>query len=68
MQNEDVIRFENLRQRSSAVVGEDSVVKAKAKPFVSSNAHGVLREVQSMGEVRKIAQAAADKTLTAIKR
>ena len=54
MGNENVV-FENLRRRSSIVGEQGEKVQAKAKPFVSSNASGVLREVSSLDEVRSLA-------------
>jgi hypothetical protein len=63
---DDVIRFENLRHRSSVVGGKTEAIQAKAKPFVSRNAHGVLRHVNSREEVTEIAARLAIKTLATI--
>jgi hypothetical protein len=57
----EVIRFENLRQRTS-VVGEYAEVTAKAKPFVSENAHGILRKVGGHKDVAILAAKAGGKT------
>lgn len=51
-----LIRFDNLRQQSTETIGEFAEVKAKAVPFVSSNAKGVLRSVQSMEEITMFAK------------
>jgi hypothetical protein len=61
-ENSVVIVFENLMQGTSTV-GEYAPVAAKAKPFISANAHGVLREVESFDAVRSIAATSAEKTL-----
>lgn len=50
-----LIRFHNLRQQSTETIGEFAEVKAKAVPFVSSNARGVLRCVSSIDEVAGLA-------------
>lgn len=55
---EGVIRFQNLRQYTDTV-GEYTEVKAKAVPFVSSNAKGILRSVESLGDIARIAKADA---------
>lgn len=54
----ETIFFNNLRQRAP-VAGENTLspVQAKAKPFVSSNAQGVLRKVKDRHEVAEIAAA-----------
>lgn len=64
MNDTTVITFNNLRQRTP-VAGEIelSPVQAKAKPFVSSNAQGLLRKVKDRHEVAGIAQAAGKRTL-----
>lgn len=64
MNNPTVITFSNLRQRTP-VAGENALspVQAKAKPFVASNAQGVLRKVKDRHEVAKIAAAAGKRTL-----
>lgn len=67
MEQEAVITFDNLRQ-SAAVVGENAVVPvtAKTKPFVSANAHGVLRAVKDHNEVAALGSAAAKRVLALI--
>lgn len=66
MANEEVIVFENLRQKSSVVGVQSEVVKAKAKPFVASNAHGVLRQAKDFAEIRELGAILGRKTLTVI--
>lgn len=63
----EVIVFENLRHRSSVVGQETEVVKAKATPFSSSNAHGLLREVKNLEDVGELASQAAKKSLAAFR-
>jgi hypothetical protein len=60
MHAEAVITFENLKQRTD-VVGEYKVVSAKAKPFVSQNAKGTLREIKDYEAVGELARAAGMK-------
>lgn len=66
MANEEVIVFENLRQKSSVIGEQMEVVKAKSKPFASSNAHGVLHEVKSWDDVAALGTAMGKKTLAVI--
>lgn len=66
MANDEVIVFENLRQKSSVVGEQSEVVKAKAKPFVASNAHGVLRQAKDFNEIRELGSAIGRKTLAVI--
>ena len=61
-ENNDVIVFGNLRQGTSTV-GEYAPVTAKAKAFVSENAHGVLCEIDSYHRAGELARASAKKTL-----
>jgi len=67
MTNEEVIVFENLRQKSSVVGGQPEVVKAKAKPFVASNAHGVLRQAKDFNEIRELGSSIGKKTVAVIR-
>ena len=60
MHSEAVIFFENLKQRTD-VIGEYKVVSAKAKPFVSKNAKGTLRQITDYKEVGDLAYAAGMK-------
>lgn len=61
MNPSDVITFDNLRQKAT-MLGETSV-KAKTVPFVSENAHGVIRKVKDYLEVAEIAAASGKSTL-----
>lgn len=66
MDTDAVIRFDNLRQRTS-IVGELQNVEAlKPRAFVSANAHGVIRKVDSPQEVADLAKKAAKDTLELI--
>ena len=67
MLNEEVITFSNLRQ-CSPVVGETTTapVTAKAKPFVASNAHGLLRQVKDHKEAGELGSQCGKKILSLI--
>lgn len=65
MTQDNVIVFKNLTQGTSTV-GEYAPVTAKAKAFVSQNAHGVLCDINSYDHVRTLASASAKKTLALI--
>lgn len=54
MNAQTVIVFDNLRQRTG-VIGQYDKVSAVSKPFVSSNAHGVLHEVIDHTEISSLA-------------
>lgn len=54
MNTQDVIVFDNLRQRTG-VIGQYDSVSAVLKPFVSTNAHGLLHEVKDHNEVGSLA-------------
>jgi hypothetical protein len=53
--SEGLIVFSNLRQCTD--IGEITEVKAKAVPFVATNAPGELVDVKSLAEVREAAAA-----------
>ena len=53
----EVIVFENLRQRTS-VIGQYDKVSVVSKPFVSTNAHGLLHEVKDYEEIGVLASQA----------
>ena len=57
MNAQSVIVFDNLRQRTS-VIGQYDKVSAVSKPFVSSNAHGLLHEVKDHTEIGVLASQA----------
>lgn len=61
MNDQGVIVFDNLRQRTG-VVGQYDPVSAVSKPFVSTNAHGLLREVKDHSEIGAWACQAGKKT------
>lgn len=67
MDTNAVIVFENLLHRSSVVGEGTEVVKAKATPFSSSNAHGLLREVAGLEDVGALAIASAKRSLAAFR-
>lgn len=50
-----IIRFDNLCQYTDTV-GEYAPVKAKAVPFESSNAKGVLRPIASLDVIESLAK------------
>ena len=52
---EQIIRFDNLCQYTDTV-GEYAPVKAKAVPFESSNAKGVLRPIASLKMIGDLAK------------
>lgn len=54
MNSENVIVFDNLCQRTS-VIGQYDKVSALSKPFISTNAHGLLREVKDYKELSWLA-------------
>ena len=54
MKKEEVIVFDNLRQRTG-IVGQYGAVSAVLKPFVSTNAHGLLHEVKDHNEIGDLA-------------
>lgn len=60
MKDRELIVFDNLRQKSK-VVGKYDPVSAVSKPFVSTNAHGVLHEVKDHKEVGALAAQAGKK-------
>lgn len=60
MNDQEVIVFDNLRQRT-AIVGQYSSVSAVSKPFVSTNAHGVLHEIKDHNELGDLAAQAGKK-------
>lgn len=65
MSTSDVITFDNLRQKAT-MLGEkeySQVLKAKVAPFVSENAHGVIRKVKDYREVATIAAESGKSTL-----
>ena len=66
-ENYEVIRFDNLLQRSAVVGGKGEAIQAKAKPFVSSNARGVLRTIENRDEAGKLAEELALKVRAAIR-
>lgn len=53
-----IIRFDNLCQYTDTV-GEYAPVKAKAVPFESSNAKGVLRPIASLAMIGDLAKSDA---------
>jgi len=57
MNTETVIVFDNLRQRTG-VIGQYDNVSAVSRPFVSSNAHGILHEVKDHNEISELASQA----------
>lgn len=60
MNNPEVIVFDNLRQRTG-VIGKYDQVSAMSKPFVSTNAHGLLHEVKDHTEISLLASRAGDR-------
>lgn len=64
MNTQNVITFSNLRQRTG-VIGQYDSVSAVLKPFVSTNAHGLLHEVADHSEVGDLA-AQAGKNIRAL--
>jgi len=57
MNAQEVIEFDNLRQKTT-MLGEkeySQILKARAAPFVSENAHGVIRKVMGYQDVANIA-------------
>ena len=62
MTNDQVIVFGNLTQGTSTV-GEYAPVTAKAKAFVSQNAHGVLCDIKTYNHVGDLASSSAKRTL-----
>lgn len=69
MNAQEVIEFDNLRQKST-MLGEkeySQILKAKAAPFVSENAHGVIRKVGGYQEVADIASACGGDTLSLLR-
>lgn len=54
MNSPGLIVFDNLKQKTS-VIGQYDKVSVVCKPFVSSNAHGLLREVKDYEEVGNLA-------------
>lgn len=54
MNGQEVIVFDNLRQRTG-VIGQYDKVSVVSKPFVSANAHGLLHEVKDYNEVGALA-------------
>ena len=60
MNDQEVIVFDNLRQRT-AVVGQYSEVSAVSRLFVSSNDHGVLHEIKDHNELGALASQAGKK-------
>ena len=69
MNAQEVIEFDNLRQRA-AMLGEKEythVLRAKVAPFVSENALGVIRKVNGYQEVADIAAASGKNILTLLR-
>ena len=65
MTKEDVIRFDNLRQGTTTVGG--TVEVKTAKPFVSKNAQGDLRQVNDFKEIAALAKADGEDLLKLLK-
>ena len=65
MNADDVIRFDNLRQGTTTVGG--AVEVKTAKPFVSKNAQGDLRQVSDFKEVAELAKADGEDLLKLLK-
>lgn len=57
MDEENVIVFDNLRQRTS-VIGQYDKVSVVSKSFVSTNAHGLLHEIKDHEEIGLLASQA----------
>ena len=59
--NDKIIVFENLRRSADIIGEEDVVIKAIVQPFVSDNAHGVLRKVSGYEEVALLGAKSGEK-------